>query len=190
MVRHIGIEAEKSMLNATGGVNTHRGALFSLGLTTLAASWCMARDSIVGSKQLRELIMQVAEQFSPTAGTHGNTAVNAHRVTGALDLAKAGYHQLFAEWLPCYRAYLAEDATTACHRLLLLIMSQLDDTNVIHRVGYDEAQQVKQEALNLHDNYSTAGMEAMNRDYIARNISPGGSADMVALTIFIHSILN
>ena len=190
VVRHIGIEAEKSMLNATGGVNTHRGALFSLGLTTLAASWCMARDGIVGSKQLRELIMQVAEQFSPTAGTHGNTAVNAHRVTGALDLAKTGYHQLFAEWLPCYRAYLAEDATTACHRLLLLIMSQLDDTNVIHRVGYDEAQQVKQEALNLHDNYSTAGMEAMNRDYIARNISPGGSADMVALTIFIHSILN
>ena len=190
VVRHIGIEAEKSMLNATSGVNTHRGALFSLGLTTLAASWCMARDGIVGSKQLRELIMQVAEQFTPTAGTHGNTAVNAHRVTGALDLAKAGYHQLFAEWLPCYRAYLAEDATTACHRLLLLIMSQLDDTNVIHRVGYDEAQKVKQEALNLHDNYSTAGMEAMNRDYIARNISPGGSADMVALTIFIHSILN
>ena len=190
VVRHIGIEAEKSMLNATGGVNTHRGALFSLGLTTLAASWCMARDGIVGSKQLRELIMQVAEQFSPTAGTHGNTAVNAHRVTGALDLAKAGYHQLFTEWLPCYRAYLAEDATTACHRLLLLIMSQLDDTNVIHRVGYDEAQKVKQEAQNLHDNYSTAGMEAMNRDYIARNISPGGSADMVALTIFIHSILN
>ena len=190
VVRHIGIEAEKSMLNATGGVNTHRGALFSLGLTTLAASWCMARDGIVGSKQLRELIMQVAEQFSPTAGTHGNTAVNAHRVTGALDLAKAGYHQLFAEWLPCYRAYLAEDATTACHRLLLLIMSQLDDTNVIHRVGYDEAQKVKQEAQNLHDNYSTVGMEAMNRDYIARNISPGGSADMVALTIFIHAILN
>jgi len=190
IVRRIGIEAEQAMLKATGGVNTHRGALFSMGLTTLAAAWCISRDGIVSSKQLRELIMQVAEQFTPTAGTHGNDAVNAHRVMGALDLAKAGYEQLFINWLPAYRSYLTHEASTASHRLLLLIMSQLDDTNVIHRVGYDQAQQVKQEALALLNDYSTAGMEAMNRDYIARNISPGGSADMVALTIFMHTILN
>ena len=189
-VRNIGIEAEQAMLTATGGVNTHRGALFAMGLTTLAASWCAARDVVVGSKQLRELIMQVAGQFLPTAGTHGNDAVNAHHVTGALDLAKGGYEQLFKEWLPAYRNYLAEEASTARHRLLLLIMSQLDDTNVIHRVGYEQAQQVKQEALTLLNDYSTAGMEQMNREYIARNVSPGGSADMVALTIFIHTILN
>lgn len=189
-VRRIGIDAEAAMLNTTGGVNTHRGALFAMGLTTLAAAWCQVRDVLVGSKQLRELIMQVAGQFAPTAGTHGNEAVNAHRVTGALDLAKGGYTQLFNNWLPAYRDYLSQDASTARHRLLLLIMSQLDDTNVIHRVGYEQAQRVKQEALMLLDNYSTAGMEAMNRDYIARNVSPGGSADMVALTIFIHSILN
>ena len=189
-VRRIGLEAEQAMLKATGGVNTHRGALFAMGLTTLAAAWCMARDGITGSKQLRELIMQVAGQFSPTAGTHGNDAVNAHRVTGALDLAKGGYSRLFSDWLPAYRGYLADEAETARHRLLLLIMSQLDDTNVIHRAGYDQAQQVKQEARRLHDNYSTAAMEQMNRDYIARNISPGGSADMVALTLFIHAILN
>ncbi len=190
VVRRIGIQAEQAMLKATGGVNTHRGALFSMGLTTLAAAWCITRDGIVSSKQLRELIMQVAGQFTPTAGTHGNNAVNAHRVQGALDLAKAGYEQLFNSWLPAYRHSLDANDPTACHRLLLLIMSQLDDTNVIHRVGYDQAQQVKQEARALLDNYSTAGMEAMNRDYMARNISPGGSADMVALTIFIHTILN
>lgn len=189
-VRHIGIEAEQAMLKSTGGVNTHRGALFAMGLTTLAAAWCMARDGIVGSKQLRELIMQVADGFTPTAGTHGNEAVNAHRVTGALDLAKAGYPQLYSEWLPAYRNWLASDATTARHRLLLLIMSQLDDTNVIHRVGYEQAQQVKQEALGLLNDYNTAGMEQMNRGFIARNVSPGGSADMVALTLFNHALLN
>ena len=190
VVRHIGLEAEKAMLTATGGVNTHRGALFAIGLFSLAAGWCSARDDVIGSKQLRELVMQVAEQFSPTAGTHGNDAVNAHRVTGALDLAKGGYQQLFNQWLPAYRSYLADDAENARHRLLLLIMSQLDDTNVIHRVGYEQAQQVKQEAKSMLDDYSTAGMQQMNRDYIARNISPGGSADMMALTLFIHSILN
>ncbi len=190
VVRRIGLEAEKAMLDATGGVNTHRGALFATGLFTLAAGWCSARDEVIGSKQLRELVKQVAGQFTPTAGTHGNDAVNAHRVTGALDLAKGGYMQLFNEWLPAYRSYLDDDAENARHRLLLLIMSQLDDTNVIHRVGYDQAQQVKQEAKALLDDYSTTGMQQMNRDYINRNISPGGSADMMALTLFIHSILN
>ncbi len=189
-IRQIGIDAERAMLSATGGVNTHRGALFSMGLTTLAASWCMEHEGRIEEQQLRDLIMQVAGGFAPTAGTHGNDAVNAHRVMGALDLAKAGYQQLFSNWLPAYRGYLAEDAGHACHRLLLLIMSQLDDTNVIHRVGYDQAQQVKQEAQALLDSYSVEGMESLNRDYIARNVSPGGSADMVALTVFIHSILN
>ena len=189
-VRQIGIEAEKAMLNATGGVNTHRGALFSMGLTTLAAAWCLGHEGTVDKKRLQDIVMQVAAGFAPTAGTHGNNAVNAHRVTGALDLAKTGYPQLFNKWLTAYRTYLDGDPSTACHNLLLLIMSELDDTNIIHRVGYEQAQQVKQEARTLLDNYSTAGMEAMNRDFIARNISPGGSADMVALTIFIHSILN
>ncbi len=189
-VRQIGIDAERAMLNATGGVNTHRGALFSMGLAVLAAARCMAHDGQVVETQLRDLIMQVAAGFAPTAGTHGNDAVNAHRVTGALDLAKAGYEQLFNDWLPAYCRYLAEDATTSRHRLLLLIMSQLDDTNVIHRVGYEQAQQVKQEARALLDGFSTQGMEALNRDYIARNVSPGGSADMVALTLFIHALLN
>ena len=189
-VRDIGIEAEKAMLSATGGVNTHRGALFAMGLTTLAAAWCSTRDEVVGSKQLREIIMQVAKQLKPTAGTHGNDAVNVHHVTGALDLAKTGYEQLFTEWLPSYRSYLANDPETASQRLLLLIMSQLDDTNVIHRVGYQQAQQVKRDARELLDNYSTDRMKQMNRDYTVLNISPGGSADMVALTIFIHTILN
>ena len=189
-VRQIGIDAEHAMLQATGGVNTHRGALFSMGLATLTAAWCMTHDGKANEKQLQYLIVQVAAGFVPTAGTHGNNAVNAHRVTGALDLAKAGYVQLFNNWLPAYRSYLTEDADTACHKLLLLIMSQLDDTNVIHRVGYDQAQQVKCEAQASLNNYSEQAMELMNRDFIARNISPGGSADMVALTLFIHLILN
>ena len=192
-VRQIGIDAEKAMLNATGGVNTHRGALFAIGLATVAASWAEAHCLQFGkieAQTLRQTIQKIAEAFTPTAGTHGNNAVNAHRVMGALDFAKDGYTQLFDTWLPAYRGYLAEDAETACHRLLLLIMSQLDDTNVIHRVGYEQAQQVKQEARTLLDNYSTEGLEAMNCDFITRNISPGGSADMMALTIFIHSILN
>ena len=189
-VRQIGLEAERAMLDATSRVNTHRGALFSMGLTTLASAWCQAHEGKVEEQTLCRLIKQVAGQFAPTAGTHGNDAVNAHRVIGALDFAKDGYMTLFNDWLPAYRCYLAEDAETANHRLLLLIMSQLDDTNVIHRVGFDQAQEVKREAHELLDNFDLSRLEQMNRDFIALNISPGGSADMVALTLFIHWILN
>ena len=189
-VRLIGLDAETAMLETTDGVNTHRGALFSLGLAALATAWCLGHEGDIDSVRLRHLIMQVAEEFEPMPGTHGSNAVSEHHVKGALGLAQAGYPQLFDYWLPAYCNYLAEDACTSCHKLLLLIMSQLDDTNVIHRVGYEPAQQVKQEAQALLDSFSMAGLEQMNRDFIARNISPGGSADMVALTLFIHSILN
>ena len=189
-IRQIGIDAERDMLQATAGVNTHRGALFALGLTVHAAAMLMAIDGKVEQDRLRHAIMQTAVRFTPTAGTHGNDAVSAHHVAGALDLSKGGYEQLFGEWLPAYRMWRDSDKDTACHRLLLLVMSGLDDTNVIHRAGYDTAQRVKQEARALLNAFSLQGLEQMNRDYTALNISPGGAADMVALTIFICTILN
>ena len=76
------------------------------------------------------------------------------------------------------------------HKTLLLIMSELDDTNVIHRVGYEQAQAVKREALEMLKHFSIEGLEAMNRSFVSRNISPGGAADMLSLTIFIDSITN
>ena len=67
-------------------------------------------------------------------------------------------------------------------------MARLDDTNVIHRVGYERAQQVKVEALALLSNFNPAALEEMNRRYIDENISPGGAADMLSLTILVAAI--
>lgn len=189
-LRRQGVEAERHMLQVTEGVNTHRGALFCMGLATITAARLLGHGARIDEQQLRNAIRQLAGQFTPTAGTHGNNVVSAHHVSGALELAQDGYGQLFSDWLPAYRRYLTDDGTTAIHRLLLLIMSQLDDTNVIHRVGYDQAQQVKVAARELLDGFSLAGLETMNRDFVARNISPGGCADMVALTLFIYALLN
>ena len=110
-------------------------------------------------------------------------------------MADEGYRLLFEDWLPYYASGAGELKT------LLRIMSTLDDTCVIKRVGYERAQEVKQEAsaiLEAEDNYfsqgfaknqfSSAGSELCKR-YAAEGISPGGAADMLALTIFIHSII-
>ena len=79
-------------------------------------------------------------------------------------------------------------ADQTLQKTLLRIMSTLDDTCVIHRVGYERAQEVKNEAGALLDNFSEEGLRKMKKRYDAEGISPGGAADMLALTILIDSL--
>ena len=81
-------------------------------------------------------------------------------------------------------------ADQTLQKTLLRIMSTLDDTCVIHRVGYERAQEVKNEAGALLDNFSEEGLREMKKRYDAEGISPGGAADMLALTILIDSLTN
>ena len=185
-IRDIGIEAERAMLSATNGVNTHKGALFSMGLAVVAAAHEENTDS------LQATIKALAASFPDTNGTHGSKAKLLSKGTtaikGALDNAREGYEMLFAEWLPFYIERRKEHDAYTLHKTLLRIMCDLDDTNVIYRTDLATAEEVKQEARALLDNFSKAALKDMDRRYTARNISPGGAADMLSLTIFIGSI--
>lgn len=185
-IRDIGIEAEKAMLSATNGVNTHKGALFSMGLAVVAAAHEKNTDS------LQTTIKTLAASFPDTNGTHGSKAKLLSKGTtaikGALDNAREGYEMLFAEWLPFYIERRKERDAYTLHKTLLRIMCDLDDTNVIYRTDLATAEEVKQEARALLDNFSKAALKDMDRHYTTRNISPGGAADMLSLTIFIGSI--
>ena len=81
-------------------------------------------------------------------------------------------------------------ADQTLQKTLLRIMSTLDDTCVIHRVGYERAQEVKIEAKALLEDFSEEGLREMKKRYDAEGISPGGAADMLALTILIDSLTN
>lgn len=185
-IRDVGIEAEKAMLSATNGVNTHKGALFSMGLAVVAAAHEKNTDS------LQTTIKALAASFPDTNGTHGSKAKLLSKGTtaikGALDNAREGYEMLFAEWLPFYIERRKERDAHTLHKTLLRIMCDLDDTNVIYRTDLATAEEVKQEARALLDNFSKAALKDMDRHYTTRNISPGGAADMLSLTIFIGSI--
>lgn len=185
-IRDIGIEAERAMLSATNGVNTHKGALFSMGLAVVAAAHEKDTDS------LQTTIKALAASFPDTNGTHGSKAKLLSKGTtaikGALDNAREGYKMLFAEWLPFYIERRKERDAHTLHKTLLRIMCDLDDTNVIYRTDLATAEEVKQEARALLDNFAEAALKDMDRRYTARNISPGGAADMLSLTIFIGSI--
>lgn len=204
-IRDIGIEAEKAMLSATNGVNTHKGALFSMGLAVVAAvheerKIAANEEQILKERNggedvlvsLQTTIKALAASFPDTNGTHGSKAKLLSKgitaIKGALDNAREGYEMLFAEWLPFYiERRKGRDAYTL-HKTLLRIMCDLDDTNVIYRTDLATAEEVKQEARALLDNFSKAALKDMDRHYTTRNISPGGAADMLSLTIFIGSI--
>lgn len=204
-IRDIGIEAEKAMLSATNGVNTHKGALFSMGLAVVAAAHEERRTAADEEQILKErnggedvlvslqtTIKALAASFPDTNGTHGSKAKLLSKGTtaikGALDNAREGYEMLFAEWLPFYIERRKEHDSHTLHKTLLRIMCDLDDTNVIYRTDLATAEEVKQEARALLDNFSETALKDMDRHYTTRNISPGGAADMLSLTIFIGSI--
>lgn len=204
-IRDIGIEAEKAMLSATNGVNTHKGALFSMGLAVVAAAHeerkiAANEEQILKERNggedvlvsLQTTIKALAASFPDTNGTHGSKAKLLSKGTtaikGALDNAREGYEMLFAEWLPFYIERRKERDAHTLHKTLLRIMCDLDDTNVIYRTDLATAEEVKQEARALLDNFSETALKDMDRHYTTRNISPGGAADMLSLTIFIGSI--
>ena len=152
---------------------------------------------------LQQKIAELARLVEPQAASHGGKAVAEHGVRGALALARDGYKELFDDWLPYYRSI--KDEEYALQRTLLHIMSQLDDTCIIYRVGYERAQEVKREAAELlevadreiagqagNDDKATAFTQKLQQlcsKYAAAGISPGGCADMLSLTLFADSIL-
>ena len=194
----IGLEAEKAMFKSTGGVNTYKGALFSMGLALTAATFIIGRGKVATTTHGKEyvpgdllsaIIIQLANGFPDTRGTHGSQAKQAAQAGGslksALDNAREGYTQLFGEWLPFYETRIKGDDSYVKHKTLLRIMCDLDDTNIVYRTDYDTMLNVKTLARHLLEDFSEAGIEDMNRDFVGRNISPGGSADMLALVVFL-----
>lgn len=175
-LRELGIEAEKAMLSATGGVNTHRGAIFALGMAVNAAG---RRTEVVDNEQvmqnaLCEIAQGILRNYLNDNKLH-STLVGARRI------ALTGYRELFTDWLPFFMS------CSSMQKTLLRIMSTLDDTCVIKRVGVERAQQVKREAAEVLQ--ERINLKDMCLQYAREGISPGGAADMLALTIFINSII-
>ena len=185
-LKQLGIDAENAMLAATGGINTHRGAIFALGLAiNVVGRNCQLIDTqlVIESARVPGYLGTQAKQLIDN--NLQNTPIGAKRI------ALTGYQQLFEDWLPFYRGAKGEErgySHFAVQALLLHVMSTLDDTCIIKRVGKERAEQVKDQIRRSVPANDECLMELCKR-FEAEGISPGGAADMVALTIFFDSII-
>lgn len=194
----IGMEAEHKMLCATGGINTHRGAIFNLGLLAAAAARRMADETLAGlecgavvTKAWGTGIL-AGRKESPAS--HGNHVFRRFAAGGARTEAAAGFPTVYSIGLPILRRLLqaGHDRETALIGTLMTLMEHLPDTNVLWRDGESGLDFVRGSAagFNRSGGVDTPGWRArllvLHRAFIARNLSPGGSADLVAATWTVH----
>jgi triphosphoribosyl-dephospho-CoA synthase len=196
----LGIAAERRMLRATRGINTHRGAIFSLGLLAAAAGTLRAGGASIAGHALGRCI---AERWGPAifaAGvqpgySHGREAVCRYGVRGARDEAAAGFPLLFDLALPTLVQSLSYcNAEAALVQTLFAIMAELDDTNLLHRGGSEGLAFVREEARAFlvaggvqADGWRERAL-ALHLACVAHRLSPGGAADMLAAAAFVHDL--
>ena len=172
-----GLAAERVMLAETGGVNTHRGAVYAFGLILAAMGSRLARggDVFAGAAALAE------SGLPPAAGSHGQRARQRYGAPGARGEALAGFPHARQAWAALARPG-GRDAA------LLTLLAEVEDTNLLHRGGPEGLALVQSRARSILAASPPAygeGLLDLDRACIARNLSPGGSADLLALALFL-----
>jgi len=201
-LRTLGQRAERAMLLATGGVNTHRGAIFALGLLGAASALASARRERLTDGAVRatlidawgaDLAFPVPVHSSPSHGTHVSTRYGA---TGARGEARAGFPSVFEVALPALRAARRQglDARRVRLAAFYALLENVDDTNILYRGGVAGLVHVRRSAqafqaaggVGAADGIARA--ERMHLDFVARGLSPGGCADLLASALLVDAL--
>ena len=198
-LRPLGCEAEGEMLDATNGVNTHKGAVFSIGITCAAlgrlnrAEWCdPARVLAEVSAMTKGLAAQdFAGVTAENAATAGQKLYVQYGITGVRGQVEAGLPAVRDYGLPALEAGIAAgyDINRAGCGALLAILAHSTDTNIIARSSRERqlALTAELQALLAADPYpDEAALAVLDDRFIAEHLSPGGSADLLALTYLLH----
>ncbi|MBQ7624524.1 MAG: triphosphoribosyl-dephospho-CoA synthase [Clostridia bacterium] len=186
-LREIGKRAEKAMFDATGGVNTHKGAIFSLGLLCSAAAYLQSRDPEKICAFCARLTADICKkEMGVKSDTHGQKAFLKTGASGARGEAENGFSSVRAYGLPVYESEIKKGANYAAVKTVVSLIANVRDTNVISRGGSED--EVREMAQTLLRDFSLDGARALDKEFIKRNVSPGGCADLLAATIFLYKL--
>ncbi|KUJ50018.1 triphosphoribosyl-dephospho-CoA synthase [Chryseobacterium sp. JAH] len=196
----IGRRGEYQMLHSTGGINTHKGAIWTLGLLTAAVSILLSAPSNV---QLRyENILDTAgtiaefhDRYMPPVLTNGGKVQKRYAVRGAREEAIMGFPSLMNIAMPFMKKFEWQPRSSQRLNVLLALMATVDDTCILNRSNMETLHSVKQKCTEILDHGGMGKDTNAERyrdldQYVTRNwISPGGSADLLAAAIFLEKII-
>lgn len=201
-LRALGIAAEARMLTATAGVNTHRGAIFALGLVTAAIAQVRTNGRPATDARLQNalrlwrggLIAVAADRQSEPS--HGRLVAMRYRTGGARDEAARGFPAVFKIALPALRQALERgaDPRRAQIQALFELIANVSDSNVLYRGGTAALAYVQGTANDflaqggVFDPRWRQRAEAMHRRCCALRLSPGGCADLLSASLLVHRV--
>jgi triphosphoribosyl-dephospho-CoA synthase len=200
VLQKIAVAAEMRMLAATQGANTHRGAIFNLGLLSAAAgyrmAWPSSQDQSCGNIVAKLWGPSILAARTQAPASHGQFVCQHFAVGGAREQAAAGFPAVYDVALPVLRRLLAEgvDQERALIGTLMALMAELIDTNLLWRggeVGLLDVQRAAREFNHSggvkHPHWCVRLLN-MNNWMVYRNLSPGGSADLLAATWLVYQL--
>ena len=197
-LRALGPQAETDMLRATQGVNTHKGAIFSMGLLLCGLGICYGKSVALTRGNLRQALrplcvpLEEELRFMTTNTSHGEKLYQKYGIRGARGEAADGFPMLFDIALPVMDQLLASGCNDndAGVVTLLHIIAHGEDTNIISRSSRERMLEISEQIRTFLEGKPSISEIitfacALDRQWIREHISPGGSADMLALAYFI-----
>ncbi len=203
-IRPIGLEAEEAMFAATGGVNTHKGLIFSLGILVTATGYCLARTGrrrpdpglitqtagIIAAPAWKWDFDHLPEEEKQTAGQKQYVR---YGIGGIRQEAADGFPSINKYSWPILSQALARgiDYNQAGSLALLHLIAHVTDTNCIARSSPETAAALREEVRQLLDRpggVRESDVWALDDEFIRLNISPGGCADLLALTYYLYEL--
>ncbi|RRK09653.1 triphosphoribosyl-dephospho-CoA synthase CitG [Lactiplantibacillus garii] len=207
-LRQTGATGERAMLTATRQVNTHKGANFSYAVLLGALGWCL-RDQSLAELRVRQFTPVFTTVQEMTAGltsgdfaqlrakqrlSYGEQLYVKYGVLGVRGEAEAGYPALQRLALPFLRQHQALAPNYRYAKLMVYLIAQLEDGNVLHRGGQTGLQRVQAYAQQLmgstwdDEERLRAALVQFDQQLIDWHLSPGGTADLLALSIFFDQL--
>ncbi len=192
-LRFIGRQAESDMLRSTRGTNTHKGAIFSLGLACAAAGSAEHREPKAILDECATLVKGICQQdfasvTEETATSHGEQLYAKYGFTGVRGQAEAGFPTVLHTGLPILKRGLQYGEHRAGAATLLHLLRDTEDTSFISRSDPATLEQVQKELRKLLEETPYPDFETLrkwNDRFVSQNLSPGGCADLLALCFFL-----
>ena len=195
-IGRLGREGEQAMMAATGGVNTHRGAIWALGLLVSAVAMLGGEATVPAVAATAAALAKLPDDAAPKVFSKGLRATHRYRVPGAREEAQQAFPHVLQYALPQLRLSRRNGGSESHARIdaLMAIMTSLTDTCVLSRAGMEGLKTMQRGAravLSAGGSATPKGQQALgvlDRQMLALNASPGGAADLLAATLFLDRI--